>query len=34
MQYVNHVDYTLNTSTRTIIGLDDLNEDELIFINY
>jgi vacuolar-type H+-ATPase subunit E/Vma4 len=30
MQYLNHVDYTSSTSTRTINGLDDLSKDELI----
>ena len=30
MQYLNNVDYTSSTSTRTINGLDDLSKDELI----
>ena len=30
MEYFNNVDYTSSTSTRTIIGLDDLSKDELI----
>jgi hypothetical protein len=29
MQYLNNVDYTSNTSTRTINGLDDLSKDGL-----
>jgi hypothetical protein len=30
MQYLNNVDYTSSTSTRTINGLDDFSKDELI----
>jgi hypothetical protein len=30
MRYLNNVDYTSSTSTRTVNGLDNLSIDELI----